>query len=96
MHAKSDIKTIEAITAAIDMAVQKALDALGIATKNDINDLKVRIEKLEASLSAPLIKRKPGRPLGSKNKKKAAGKSGSGKRAAKKAAVKASISKQTG
>jgi len=75
MPTRPDTKAAEAIASAIDRAVQRTLDSLGVATKQDIKSLEARVEKLEAWASAAPAKRKPGRPPGSKNKKKAAGKS---------------------
>ena len=86
MPVKPDIKAAEAIASSIDKAVQRALDIIGVATKQDIKALDARIEKLEAAGAVP-IKRKPGRPPGSKNKKKAAKKPRVGKPAAKKASA---------
>lgn len=85
MPAKPDIKAAEAIASSIDKAVQRALDIIGVATKQDIKALDARIEKLEAGASAAPVKRKLGRPPGSKSKKKAAGKPRGKKPAAKKA-----------
>jgi hypothetical protein len=87
MPAKSDIKAAEAIATGIDKVVQRTLDAIGVATKQDIKALEARIEKLEAWAGPALAKRKPGRPPGSKNKKKAAGKPRGKKPAAKKGAA---------
>jgi len=75
MPAKPDHKAAEAIASAMEKAVQRTLDSLGVATKKDIKTLEARVEKLEAWARAAPTKRKPGRPPGSKNKKKAAGKS---------------------
>lgn len=74
MPTKTQMKAAEAIATAIGKAVQKALDSLGVATKRDMKSLEARIEKLEAWASAAPVKRKPGRPPGSKSKEKAAGK----------------------
>ena len=90
MPTRSGIEAAEAIAAAIDKVVQKGLDTIGVATKKDIKTLEARVEKLEAWASAVPFKRKPGRPPGSKNKKKAAGKPRGRKPAAKRASARPS------
>lgn len=61
----------ETIKSNVDGIIQKVVDSLGIATKDDIKALDKRLQKVEASIP---LRKKPGRPPGSKNKKKASGK----------------------
>ena len=84
MAARTDVKAAEAITSAIDRAVQKSMNTLGVATKKDLKAFEARIEKLESWASAVPAKKKAGRPPGSKSKRKTAAK----KKAAKKPAAK--------
>lgn len=72
--------TADAITDAIDQGVKKVLDSMGVATKDDIAKLETRVAKLESWASAAPAKKRPGRPPGSKSKKKAAGKKKSAKK----------------
>ena len=87
MPEKPDVKPAEAIASAIDKAVRKTLESIGVATKQDIQVLEARVGKLEAWAAAAPAKRKPGRPPGSKNKKRATGKPRGRKPAAKKASA---------
>ena len=86
--------TADAIAMAIDQGVKRALDSMGLATREDIAGLEKRVDKLESWAGAAPARKKPGRPPGKKSTARKPAKKSAGKKRARKSASKKSASRK--